>query len=200
MHEQVVRAARVAGGLEPELARRVRAEHVAVQHARRDELAVARRDAFVIERRAAERLAADVAAPRSRTTPETPARPPRRAGTTRVDTGCRRGSRRGNWPIRPRATSGLNSTGAFVVASLRAPSRANRALARLAADRSRPARARASRARCCTSSRAPSRRRRRRARRNSRCAACPGSRRGTRASCRTRACRDACRPTRPRSS
>ena len=45
-----MRAARIAGGAQPELARRVRAQHVTEQHAGVDEFAVARRDAFVIER------------------------------------------------------------------------------------------------------------------------------------------------------
>ena len=56
VHQQVVRAARVAGGAQPELACRVRAQHVAEQHAGVDEFAIARRDTFVIERCAGQRF------------------------------------------------------------------------------------------------------------------------------------------------
>src|SRR5688572_24016147 len=50
-------AAGVARRLQPELARGIAAEHVTLQHAVLHELAIARRDAFAIERAAAERLA-----------------------------------------------------------------------------------------------------------------------------------------------
>ena len=134
VHQQVVRAARIAGRAQAELARGVGAEHVAEQHAAVDEFAVARGHAFMVERRAGQRLRAGADARTARTSRETPAGPPPRAGTTT----------RRYWlppriapmkcPIRPRATSGEYSTGAFVVASLRAPRRRNGALARAAAD------------------------------------------------------------------
>jgi hypothetical protein len=49
LHDQVVAAAGVAGGLHAELARRVGAQEVALQHAVLDHFAVARGDAVVVE-------------------------------------------------------------------------------------------------------------------------------------------------------
>jgi hypothetical protein len=55
--DEVVHAAGIARRLQPELAGRVRAQHIAGQHTLRDDLPIARHDAFAVERRAAERLA-----------------------------------------------------------------------------------------------------------------------------------------------
>ncbi len=62
-HEQVVHAARVAGRRHAEPARRVARQHVALQHARRHELAALRHDTFAVERRA-RRARAGSAGPR----------------------------------------------------------------------------------------------------------------------------------------
>ena len=53
-HQQIVQAAGVAGGPEPEPSRRVAAEHVALEHPVLHQIAVARRGALLVERRARE--------------------------------------------------------------------------------------------------------------------------------------------------
>ena len=122
-HEHVVRATRVAGRPQTELARGIRAQQVPVENATGHQVAVARGDAFVVERRAAERLRqvgtlVELEPVRENLLPrgiEQERRTPVLAAAA---------YRARKWPIRPRATSGANRTGARVVASLRAPSRA----------------------------------------------------------------------------
>jgi hypothetical protein len=117
-----VRAAALPVVLSPSLRAEYGAQHVTQQLARLDDLAIARGDAFVIERRARERLVHVRSlghddpvrktcwpAASSRNDARRYWLPPRIAPM--------------KWPIRPRATSGLYSTGAFIVASLRAPRR-----------------------------------------------------------------------------
>src|SRR5215472_5020134 len=55
-HDQVVNPPGVARGLQSQPPRRVAAEHVAVEHAVADQLAIARRGALLVERAARERL------------------------------------------------------------------------------------------------------------------------------------------------
>ena len=91
---EIVRAAGVAGGLESELARRVARKNVAREYAVGDEFAIARRDALLIERRAAHRLRDVRALGDRKARAETPAAPPRSAGTRTAGTGCCRESPR----------------------------------------------------------------------------------------------------------
>ena len=162
-HDQVVRAARVARRPQPELARRIGAQHVAVEHAVRDELAIARRHALVVEWRAARAPSAGADAPWSAN----------QSGKTCCPAASSRNDARRYWlppriapsemPDQPARDVGTNRAPVrVVVASLRAPSRRNGAFAAPASDALGGLELAPVARTCCTSSRAASRRRRRR--------------------------------------
>ena len=156
----------------PELARRIAAQHVALQHAVATSDEVARRHAFGIERRRAEAARQERHPRRSRTSRGTTACRPNRAGSWRAGTARRR---------TPRRAGGRSATRHFgreqhrVLAgrqSTAASQARGRALGRVTADRRRRFEVVGATAPCCTSRRAACRRRARRSARSRACAAC----------------------------
>ena len=189
--DQIVRAAGIAGGLEPELARRVAREDVAGEHAVGDELAIVRLDALLVERRAAHGLG-DVR-------PLRDGKPGRKhllhrrssAKKRTAGTGCCRGSRREVPDQAARHLRHEQHRGA-PRGELARPEPRDGAARALAPDSLGILAVRASRAKCSTNSRAACPRPYRRARRSSRCARSWDSRRRNHGCCRRHAVPDAC--------